>query len=115
MTIVLGIAGPTFFLSSTIQAQGITSADIGAIQGVPDRVEYLRSLNFFSSHTGDKADYTIKTKLYADPNAKVPTLLASGTVTVGSSNVNADSSFIGGGTGNRAEAFNSTIVGGAKN
>ena len=80
------------------------------IDGIPDKVEYLRSLNFFSLN-----DYTTQTTFIADTNAKVPVLLASGAITVGASNSNTTSSFIGGGKQNKANAANTVVVGGANN
>ena len=111
LTAIVGISGMMIVVNNQAQAQGAGTR--GEVQGVPDRVEYLRSLNFFATEGEDK--YVVKTTLYAAPGTQVPTLLASGTVTVGSGNVNTGSSFIGGGRGNRATAHNSVIVGGAEN
>ena len=96
----------------SVSAQNSTTKKTVAdgIDGIPDKVEYLRSLNFFSLN-----DYTTQTTFIADTNAKVPVLLASGAITVGASNSNTTSSFIGGGKQNKANAANTVVVGGANN
>jgi hypothetical protein len=107
MAIIFGISG--IMLLSEVAAQNQGNADL-TIQGVPDVVEYLNTLNFFAS-----GNYEVQTTFRASSGTRVPTLLASGTVTVGSDNFNTGSSFIGGGRENVATATNSVIVGGAKN
>ncbi|MDR2191076.1 MAG: hypothetical protein LBP53_08170 [Candidatus Peribacteria bacterium] len=81
-----------------------------AIVGVDNTVEYIEKLNFLS---GTQKGGTSR---YASTGTLEGTLVASGTVQVGTTNqVDKATSFVGGGSGNIVRAENAVIVGGQGN
>jgi hypothetical protein len=107
MSAIFSIMGLMLLSEDTAQAQNVVAN--GGVKGIPDQVEYLHSLNFF-----DTDGYTIHTNFQA-VDSEIPTLYVSGTMTVGSSNNNTNSSFIGGGKNNDALGVNATVLGGDSN
>ena len=84
--VLLGVSG-IILLAQGGNTRTPTQNTTNSIKGVPDKVEYLQSLNFFAK--GDTG-YTIQATFVASPasGTNTPTLLASGTLTVGTGNSN---------------------------